>query len=219
MIVRRTWGLALLSALFVAGCAGEGDEHGDEDHDHDHDHETEIISRVELHFTPSEGGETLTFTFSDPDGDGGESGVAETIELVAGTEYTLEIGLLNDLADPPEDIGEEVAEEAEEHLLLIAGEGVSGPASSSGSALLSHAYADLESDYGTNAVGDDLPVGIVNTITADTSGTSTLRVILRHLPELNEQPVKSAELPAMFAAGEALPGDVDVDVSFDLVVN
>lgn len=198
-----------LALALAAGCVPGGDDHGGE---------TEIISRVELRFTPVGGGETLVFAFSDPDGDGGLSGTAEPVELALGVDYELEVAFVNDLVDPPEDISDEIAAEAEEHFVFIYGEGVSGPASSANAALLSHAYADLESDYGPNAVGEDLPLGLRNTITAGDPGTSTLRVMLRHLPELNGSPQKRGDLPAALAAGEALPGDVDADLSFALKV-
>lgn len=201
---------ALLSlAMALSACPA--------DDDHDHDHENEIISRVELTFTPDGGGDALVFAFNDPDGDGGMSGSADRIELVASTTYTLTVRFENGLADPPEDITAEVEEESEEHFVFIIGD-VTGPASMSATTLLTHSYADLESDYGGNAVGDDLPVGLRNTITADSAGSGQLRVLLRHLPELNGEPQKSAELPQQLADGEDLPGSVDVDILFDLVV-
>jgi hypothetical protein len=198
-------------ACLLLGACGPGE-------DPDPSNGTEIISRVELSFVPSGGGEPLVFAFSDPDGDGGVSGTAEAITLAAGTEYALQIRLANELADPPIDIGAEIEDEAEEHMFFVLGEGVGGPASDSAAPLVFHEYADLESDYGENAVGEDLPVGLANTISAEQTGTSSLRVMLRHLPELNGEPQKSADLPSRLAAGEALPGRVDVDVSFELTV-
>src|SRR5690606_11500647 len=73
--VRQAGLLALI--LSLAACPAD-DGH---DHDHDHDHDNEIISRVELSFAPEGGGDALVFAFDDPDGDGGVSGSAETIEL------------------------------------------------------------------------------------------------------------------------------------------
>lgn len=206
---------ALLSLVIgLSACAGDDDHDDDGDHGHE---ENEVISVVELAFAPDGGGDALVFSFEDPDGDGGMSGSAERIELAAGTTYTLSIRFVNGLADPSEDITEAVEEEAEAHFVFIVGD-VSGPASMPASALLTHAYADLESDYGGDAVGDDLPVGLRNTITADTAGSGQFRVLLRHLPDLNDVPQKSADLPQMLADGESLPGSVDVDVVFDLMV-
>ncbi|GEM_PF-511206 len=180
--------------------------------------ETELISRVELTFTPTEGGTLVVASFSDPDGDGGVSGTKDPIVLTLETQYTLEIRLLNELADPVEDVTADIRDEAEDHLFLIAGDGVQGPASNSGAALVMHMYADRESDYTTNAVGDDLPVGLSNTITAVRAGDAKFVVMLRHLPEQNGEPQKTADLPQRFANGDALAGNVDVDVTFELSV-
>jgi len=206
----RVGALASALALALSAAACETSDHG-------HD-ENEVISLVELTFTPTGGGAPLVFEFSDPDGDGGASGVSDRIDLAAGVEYSLGVRFVNSLAEPPDDITEEVRAEAEDHLVFVLGD-VAGPASTPASALATHAYADLESDYGTNAVGDDLPVGLVNTITAKDAGSGKLRLILRHLPELNGQPQKSGDLPGELAAGRDLPGSVDVDISFDLVIS
>ena len=210
--------LALALALAVAGLGACGDDHDEGGDDHGHDEESEVISRVELTFTPKAGGEPLVYAFTDPDGDGGVSGMADRVELAAGVEYDLAVRFVNTIADPEEDITEEIKEESEDHLVFVLGD-VSGPASSTSPALLTHAYADKESDYGDNAVGDDLPVGLANTITAGAGGSGELRIVLRHLPPLNDQPQKTAELPADLAAGRDLPGGVDADITFELVVS
>lgn len=188
------------------------------DHSSDHDHDTEIISTIELTFTPDGGGTPVVAAFTDPDGDGGESGTADAIALAGSSSYRLEIEFRNDLVDPPENITDEIRGEAEDHLVLLSGDGVEGPASHAGALVLTHAYADLESDYGDDAVGEDLPVGLVNDIVTAGSGDTNLRVMLRHLPELNSMPQKGPQLPAAFADDEALPGNVDADVVFELSV-
>ena len=206
----RTLALALAVASTPGGC-DEGDGHGHED-------ENEVISQVELTFTPAGGGAPLVFAFTDPDGDGGVSGMADPVELAAGVEYDLGVRFINSFANPPADITREIEGEAEEHLVFVLGD-VSGPGSASSPALLTHAYADRESDYGENAVGDDLPVGLAHTITGATAGTGKLRIVLRHLPPLNDQPQKTTELPADLSAGRDLPGSVDADITFELVVS
>lgn len=207
----------LAVALAVGGLGACGDHHDDDD-GHEHEDENEVISRVELTFTPPGGGAPLVFAFDDPDGDGGASGMSDRVELAVGVEYALAVRFVNTFADPEEDITEEIEAEAEDHLIFVTGD-VSGPASSASPALLTHAYADVESDYGENAVGDDLPVGLANTITGAAAGEGELRVILRHLPPLNDQPQKTAGLPADLAAGRDLPGSVDADITFKLVVS
>jgi hypothetical protein len=178
----------------------------------------ETITRVALTFTPDGGGASVTAAFSDPDGDGGVSATADPITLATSTTYALTIAFLDELFEPPTDITDEIEAESEEHLILLYGDAVAGPATTSSSALLVHAYADAESDYGPQAVGEDLPVGLANTITTATAGTGVLSVMLRHLPQLGGQPQKTADLPERFAAGEAIVGDVDADVDFDVTV-
>lgn len=207
-----------MSVALLGACdeAKEGDDHGDED---GHDHETEVITTVTLTFT-AEGGEVVTASFRDPDGDGGMSGSSEPIVLAPETTYTLSVSFLNELEDPdhPEDLTSEIEAEAEEHQLFLYGS-VAGPASMVADSVLTHAYADLESDYGPNAHGEDLPVGLVNTITTTRPNEGQLQVMLRHLPELNEEPQKEAGLAELFATDPAaLPGDTDVDVRFDVTV-
>lgn len=213
--IRSLTSLGLAAALAVLGGCEAGHE---DDHGHEH-HESEVITTVRLTFTPPGGGDAVVAAFTDPDGDGGMSGSADPIALVVGTTYELRVELLNELEDPAEDITAEVEEEAEEHQIFISGSAVEGPATAADpQAQVLHAYADTESRYGANAVGEDLPVGLVNTITARTAGTGTFAVMLRHLPELNGMPQKEADLAAMVSAGEALPGDVDASVEFQLTV-
>ena len=208
--VSTSRGLAVALSL-LGGCA--------DDHGHDHDHESEVITTVRLTFTPPGRDDPVVAAFTDPDGDGGVSGSAEPITLARGNTYDLRVDFLNELEDPAEDITAEVAEEAEEHQVFLTGTAVEGPATvADPQALVLHAYADTESTYGADEVGEDLPVGLSSTITARESGTGTLVLTLRHLPELNGMPQKEPELAAMLAAGEPLPGDVDAAVEFELTV-
>ncbi len=216
--------LSFAMSLTVGACADAEDDHDDDghdDHDHDdhgHDNETEVLTTVTLTLTPAGGGAPVTASFRDLDGDGSMSGTSDPLTLVAGTDYTLGVSFLNELENPPEDITEEIEKEAEEHQVFVYGSAVVGPATSNDpSAILLHAYADMESDYGPNA-GDDLPVGLANTIGAQAAGTGELQIMLRHLPLLNGNDQKVAGLADLLARGEALPGDVDVDVTFTVTV-
>lgn len=213
----RSLRLGLAGVLSLAACTGLGDEGGDGGTGAGN--ESEVLTTVRLSFTPQGGSMAVLAEFTDPDGDGGMSGSADPITLVAGTTYDLAVDFLNELEEPPEDIGAEVAEEAEEHQVFVTGTAVEGPATgTSPDAPVQQAYADSESTYGANVVGDDLPVGLAHTITARAAGSGTLEITLRHLPELNGQPQKLAGLAEQLAAGEPLPGDVDAAVEFELTV-
>lgn len=211
--------LLLVLGVCVSGACDPGgdDAGGDTDGHNDHE-ETEVITRVTLTFSPDGGGETVTAAFSDPDGDGGMSGTTDPITLAVDTSYTLSVSFANGLVDPPEDITAEIGAEAEDHQIFVYGSAVAGPATGTSTGLLVHAYGDVESDYGPNDVGGDLPVGLTHTIMAAEAGTGELSVMLRHLPPLNGAPQKTAGLAETLASGGALPGEPDADVTFQVSV-
>lgn len=188
-----------LASLLLAACGG-GDQIDP--------NEQELITTVILTFEPA-GGSALTFELNDGDGDGGDPPVVDDIVLSPGT-YALTVQFQNRLEAPAEEITEEVADEADQHLVLFLGTAVVGPATSNASGPLAHAYAD------TDANG--LPIGLANDITA-TAGTGTLNVVLRHMPP-EEPPEKGADtLEAVKAGGlDAIGGSSDVDVDFQVTV-
>lgn len=209
-VYERCFLLGLVSVLALGCTTDDGEGGGDE---------SEVITTVRLTFTPPGGGASVTAAFADPDGDGGMSGSSDPIVLARGTTYDLSLEFLDELQDPAQDITGEIEREAEAHQVFITGSAVEGPATASDPiAPILQVYADLESNYGANEVGDDLPVGLSNTITARTAGTGVLTITLRHMPELNGEPQKIAGLAGMLAAGDPLPGQVDVAVDFELTV-
>jgi len=223
----RLFALLLALGLVVTSGCGDDDDPGDDvtagdgDGDGDDNEENEVITTLTLEFTPSAGGDTLTFEFDDPDGEGPGAPVINDIELAANTEYTVDVSFTNKLENPAEDITEEIQDEAEEHFIFFFGESVSGPASTATTELATHAYADVESDYGTNAEGDDLPVGLVNTVTTTATGTGSMTVVLRHMPPESGTVVKLAGVPGeVQTAGDVtgIAGSDDINVDFVLTV-
>ncbi len=184
----------LFVLLLSAGCAEDG---------HDHS-EQEVITTVLLTFDDGAGNST-TFLWNDDDGDGGNAPVIDDIVLDAGT-YSLNVGFENRLEDPAEDITAEIADENDEHQIFFAGTAVNGPTNEQTNAPLEHTYGDQD--------GNGWPVGLSNSVTAVT-GTGSLQVVLQHLPEL-----KTATLANDAKNGlETLPGESDVDVSFNVTIN
>lgn len=154
--------VAVFTAALTFSCADDNDsnpmgpddheEHEEDDHDHDHGPgEVELITTLKITLTPQGGGSPLTVQFQDLDGEGGNAPVVDKIVVDRGKVYDGEIQELNELESPPEDITEEVKEEAETHQLFFDTLGGFSPATV--------AYADKESDYVTNT-GADHPVGI-----------------------------------------------------------
>lgn len=143
--------------LLATGCNKD-----DDDHDHD---PQELITTVQLEFTPSTGS-PLTFTFKDTDGIGGNAPVVDNIALAANTVYTLRLKFLDESnASDVEDITVEIGEESAEHLVCFSVEG--------GIPL------PVIQDTDTNGK----PLGLESRYTTTTAGTGKLTVALKHNPD------------------------------------
>ena len=213
---KLTRNIALFLAMFAlpltAGCGDDvGHDHHDHDHDgHDHD-PNEVMTTVRLTFVPENGGETFTATWADPEQDGEPT--VDDIKLVNGESYTVTMTVLNELEDPAEDLTAELVEESAEHQVFFTGPALQGPAHQDNpEALFDHAYADMDSN--------GFPIGYVSTFTAKATGTSTLSLMLRHMPPVNGNAVKTGDLADVVNSGSAtdLPGSSDINVDFPVIV-
>ena len=160
----------------------------------------ELITTVVMTFSAN--GTDVVATADDPDGDGGAPPAIDPINLAPGT-YALSVRFQNRLEDPPEEITEEVGDESDVHQVFFTGTAATGP--------LMLSYAD------TDANG--LPIGLANSVVA-TAGTGMLTVTLRHMPPINDTPVKTADLAdSVKQSGTAsLPGESDAVVTFGVAV-
>lgn len=123
----------------------------------------ELITTMQLAFTPVAGGQTVTYLFDDPDGPGGVAPIQDVIKLNAGTAYNVQITLLNNSTVPPEDITEEVIEEAIAHRF----------------------YFEPDSNAGITVSNQDtdingVPLGVNSTWTTAAAGNGTIKITLRH---------------------------------------
>jgi len=168
------------------------------------------MTTIKLNFTPESGGETLTFGWADPENDGDP--VIDPITLEAGTTYTVNIEVLNELESPAEDVTIELRDELDEHQFFFTGDAVTGPANEATSPVVSQAYADEDAN------GD--PVGLSNTFVALEAGTGEMNIMLRHMPPVNDTPVKTSGLADLVKNGDvgSLPGNVDIEVTFNVTV-
>ncbi|WP_373511544.1 hypothetical protein [Persicitalea sp.] len=185
----RKWALASLLGLAVLLTQCKSAE------DITPDDENELITTVQLEFTPESSGfpTVQTFTYRDVDGDGGNPPTKfDTISLQANTIYTLKIKLLDESKNPAEDIGEEVKEEAAEHLLVY----TATPAN-----LLKYTYGDKDANQ--------LPIGLTGMVLTGAAGTGKLKVQLRHQPPVSNKAQKD---------GTPGPGSDDVNLDFVLKV-
>lgn len=197
---------AAFAAVLTFGCADdddtspvgpeEPDEH-EEDEDHHGPGEEELITTLKLTLTPSGGGPALTVQFQDLDGEGGNPPVVDRIVVDAGTDYDGAVQVLNETESPPENITEEVEEEAEAHQFFF--ETLGGFSSAT------VAYADMESDYVTNS-GADHPVGLAFTLSVPAGAQNgQLRVILSHFDDAPKDGVNQSD-------------ETDIDVTFQVEV-
>jgi hypothetical protein len=161
------------------------------------ENEEELITDVELKLIPEGNFETVSCRFSDPDGDGGNPPVIETLgSLKAGVVYDGVLTFKNTLATPTVDITQEILTEADDHQVFY-------QVSSSLSSAISVKYADVDlSNY---------PLGLKTKFLPLTTGNGSITVILKHLPE-KSAPGVSAGNPAN--AG----GETDAEVVFSLTI-
>ncbi len=152
--------------------------------------ENELITTVKLNF--ENGGVTKTFKYSDPDGDGGKAPTIEKISLAPNKSYILTIELLDESKSPALNIGNEVAEEADEHLFIY---------TPSPSNLLTYTYDDKDSK--------NLGIGLKGGVLTNSAGSGMLKVQLRHQPPVNGVATKN---------GTATPGSDDINIDFSLEV-
>lgn len=156
--------------------------------------EEEVITTVRTTLTG--GGQVITLTSRDLDGDGPNAPVVTVSgNLVAGTTYTGSTEFLNELESPAEDITIEVQEEGADHQV----------------------FYQLASTVGTITYTDTdangKPIGLNFTLVAGTSGsTGTLTVTLRHLPNKTATGVAAGDITN---AG----GNTDAAVTFSVAVN
>lgn len=182
--------VALFGALVLTACdsGAPTDRAGEE----------ELITQVEVTLAnTADASDTVTITATDADGDGvGLTFSPASVALRPGATYDGAIELRDTING--EDITEEVAGEAEEHLLRYAFQPVSAGAV---------VATDAESDYtAEDTNGGDFAVGLTfrATVAAGASGSGALEVVLYH-----------------FGAGPktsdtATSDEIDVDIAFPI---
>ena len=163
----------------------------------------EVITDVTLVFT-SDAGAVVTASAQDPDGEGvQELVVLDEIQLQAGTNYTLTFDIMNNLETPGEDIGEEIAEEDDEHQIFFAWtEGAfSNP---TGNGNIDNASDPVNYN---DADGNGNPLGLNTSWTAgDPTTAASFTVRLQHQPDVKT------------STSGANDGDTDFELQFRLTI-
>ena len=165
--------------------------------------EEEVITDVTLIFT-SDAGAVVTASAQDPDGEGvQELVVLDEIQLQAGTNYTLTFDIMNNLETPGESIGEEIAEEDDEHQIFFAWtEGAfSNP---TGNGNIDNASDPVNYN---DADGNGNPLGLNTSWTAgDPTTAASFTVRLQHQPDVKT------------STSGANDGDTDFELQFRLTI-
>lgn len=130
-----------------------------------------------------------TFTFRDPDGDGGAGpDIFDTIRLAANKTYLVQLVLLNETVTPADSISNEVLEEANDHMFFFHYSG----------ATIVQSY--LDQDTNTPPLG----LGLQTKWRTGAASTGTSQVILKHQPGVKD--------------GTETPGETDIDVTFQTII-
>jgi len=171
--------------------------------EHAHNEEEEVINEIGLTFTPTGGGEAITATWLDADGEGVANPTIEDINLAANTTYELAITLANTLGMEAEDITAEIREEDDEHMFFF----------------------EFTSDIFSNPTGDgnldsrqdplvyndkdanETPVGLLTNWTTGsaTATTGEFRIVLKHQPDGQKT-----------ATSDSTVGGTDVDIKLPI---
>ncbi|GAA4341808.1 hypothetical protein [Flaviaesturariibacter amylovorans] len=172
------------AALTLASCKKDNDDGETNDE--------EVITTLELTFTPQGGGTALTFDYDDPDGPGGSNPTTDAISLAPNTTYNVSARILNKLANPDEDLTGEVEEESEAHRFYYVPAG-------------NVTVTNLDTD------GAGLPLGLASTWTTGAAGAATVQVTLRHYP--GNPPNKAANDPV-----NSPKSATDIEASFPVTI-
>lgn len=189
--------LALLSLAPLAACGDDGGASCT-------NCSQELITTVILELTQTGSSTPLVAEVDDPDGDGGDPPTIDSIGLVAGTSYMVNVRFQNRLEDPAEEITDEVRDEAIDHQVFFTGSAV-------GTAL-AVTYADTDEN--------GLPIGLHATFAVSAAPAGDLVVTLRHMPPLNDVAVKTADAADKVAASgfSAIGGETDAQVTFPVAI-
>ena len=154
----------------------------------------ELITTVQVVFQPQASGTTATWTFTDPDGDGGVAPVITTEPLAPMTSYTASITLTNASVNPSEDITAEVLDEALDHQLFF---------EVSPGLEMTFEYIDSDSN--------GMPLGLSTTVTTEELSAGQVTIILVHEPDKSAPGVQQGDRTN---AG----GETDIEVMFSVEI-
>ena len=204
--------ILLLSVSFLSGCGSDvGKVEAGYSLDGHDENPNEVMTTLKLTFTPTNGDQSFSVTWADPELDGDP--VIDDITLINGQSYSVGFEVFNELEEPTEDVTPEIRDEMDEHQVFFMGSAIEGPCNTTNpAALIDHVYDDVDNN--------GFPIGLTNTFTAKARGNGILNVLLRHMPMINGSHVKTDGLAAVMdtLGATELPGSTDINVEFDVTV-
>ena len=157
--------------------------------------EEEVITTLNLFLTPEGGGEIITFTYKDLDGDGSNPEITSPA-LSANTTYTGRVQFLNELEDPAEDITVEVLEEDDEHQVFYVVED----------------SLNATPTYTGALDNDGNPVGVEFSLAIGDASQGNFTVFLIHEGDKNAPGASEGNLSPQVG------GETDIEVTFNVTV-
>lgn len=155
--------------------------------------EEELITTLNYILTPVGGGTSVTLSFQDLDGDGGNAPIITGGTLALNATYDAMVEVLNEAETPVEDITIEVQNEAEEHQFFFQTN-----------------IAGLTINY-TDQDANGNPIGLMSSVSTQNATSGGLRVTLRHEPDKSAAGVANGDITN---AG----GETDIEVTFPVNV-
>ncbi len=134
--------------------------------------DNEFISTMRLTFT--EGTNKLVYAIKDLDGDGGKAPVIEVIKLLPNKTYSLTTEFLDETKNPVVNLTSEIKAESAEHLIVFE------PNSTN---LMTVTRDDKDSR--------NFEVGLTATAKTSAALNGTMKVTLKHQPEVSGMPTKN----------------------------
>lgn len=139
--------------------------------------EEELITTLNMVFTPTQGSAVVLKYYDEDGGDGPLSPVVTGGTLSSNTTYTVSLEILNESESPSEDVTLEIEEEGKDHQFFFE---------------ISNAL-NLTFEYKDKDVNNQ-PIGIDTEFTTGEASTGTLKVILRHEPNKSATGVSSGDI-------------------------
>ncbi|MEO1712749.1 MAG: hypothetical protein AAFU60_05380 [Bacteroidota bacterium] len=153
----------------------------------------EPISSLVYTLTPDQGGPAVVLSWIDRDGAFGDDPVITGGTLIANQNYSGSLELSLGTGDFPDDLTEEILEEANEHQFFF-----------------SSSLNDVQITY-RDQDSNGNPIGIQNALSTKAAGNGTITITLLHLPDKFAEGVSDGHI---MNAG----GDIDLEIVLPITI-